>query len=114
MRALLDLLGASADAFGLPIQVEGRLVGLLVARMTAGASETRRLATVLAGQASVLIGQLELELADEHGGLACEDSREASRLGCAGRHPRHEQTDEPTFDLDRKAEGVGRRAQQIQ
>src|SRR6266852_2309009 len=60
MRALLDLLGASADAFGLPIQVEGRLVGLLVARMTAGASETRRLATVLAGQASVLIGQLEL------------------------------------------------------
>src|SRR5260370_38279983 len=28
--------------------------------MTAGASETRRLATVLAGQASVLIGQLEL------------------------------------------------------
>ncbi len=60
MRALLDLLGASADAFGLPIQVEGRLVGLLVARMTAGASETRRLATVLAGQAAVLIGQLEL------------------------------------------------------
>ncbi|HEX7263786.1 MAG TPA: GAF domain-containing protein [Candidatus Dormibacteraeota bacterium] len=60
MRALLDLLGASPDAFGLPIQVEGRLVGLLVARMTAGASETRRLATVLAGQASVLIGQLEL------------------------------------------------------
>jgi two-component system sensor histidine kinase KdpD len=60
MRALLDLLGASPDAFGLPIQVEGRLVGLLVARMTAGASETRRLATVLAGQASVLMGQLEL------------------------------------------------------
>ena len=60
MRALLDLLGASPDAFGLPIQVEGRLVGLLVARMTAGASETRRLATVLAGQAAVLIGQLEL------------------------------------------------------
>ncbi len=60
LRALLDLLGASPDAFGLPIQVEGRLVGLLVARMTAGASETRRLATVLAGQAAVLIGQLEL------------------------------------------------------
>src|SRR5437588_2616941 len=60
MRALLDLLGASPDAFGLPIQVEGRLVGLLVARMTAGASETRRLAGVLAGQAAVLIGQLEL------------------------------------------------------
>jgi PAS domain S-box-containing protein len=60
MRALLDLLGAAPDAFGLPIQVEGRLVGLLVARMSAGASETRRLATVLAGQASVLIGQLEL------------------------------------------------------
>jgi PAS domain S-box-containing protein len=60
MRNLLDLLGASPDAFGLPIQVEGRLVGLLVARMTAGASETRRLATVLAGQAAVLIGQLEL------------------------------------------------------
>jgi signal transduction histidine kinase/transcriptional regulator with GAF, ATPase, and Fis domain len=60
MRALLDLLGASADAFGLPIQVEGRLVGLLVARMTAGASETRRLAGILAGQAAVLIGQLEL------------------------------------------------------
>jgi PAS domain S-box-containing protein len=60
MRALLDLLGASVDAFGLPIQVEGRLVGLLVARMTAGASETRRLAGILAGQAAVLIGQLEL------------------------------------------------------
>jgi two-component system phosphate regulon sensor histidine kinase PhoR len=60
MRALLDLLGASPDAFALPIQVEGRLAGLLVARMTAGASETRRLAGVLAGQAAVLIGQLEL------------------------------------------------------
>jgi two-component system phosphate regulon sensor histidine kinase PhoR len=60
MRALLDLLGASQDAFGIPIQVDGRLAGLLVARMTAGASETRRLATVLAGQAAVLIGQLEL------------------------------------------------------
>jgi PAS domain S-box-containing protein len=60
MRALLDLLGLPADAFGLPIQVEGRLVGLMVARMTAGASETRRLAGILAGQAAVLIGQLEL------------------------------------------------------
>ena len=60
MRALLDLLGAAPDAFGIPIEVEGRLVGLLAARMTAGASETRRLATVLAGQAAVLIGQLEL------------------------------------------------------
>jgi two-component system phosphate regulon sensor histidine kinase PhoR len=60
MRALLDLLGASPDAFAIPIQVEGRLAGLLVARMTAGASETRRLAAVLAGQAAVLIGQLEL------------------------------------------------------
>jgi two-component system phosphate regulon sensor histidine kinase PhoR len=60
LRALLDLLGASADAFAIPIQVEGRMAGLLVARMTAGASETRRLAAVLAGQASVLIGQLEL------------------------------------------------------
>jgi GAF domain-containing protein/nitrogen-specific signal transduction histidine kinase len=60
MRALLDLLGASPDAFAIPIQVEGRLAGLLVARMTGGASETRRLAAVLAGQASVLIGQLEL------------------------------------------------------
>src|SRR6202035_6094738 len=60
MRALLDLLGASPDAFALPIQVEGRLAGLLVARMTGGGAETRRLAAVLAGQASVLIGQLEL------------------------------------------------------
>jgi two-component system, OmpR family, phosphate regulon sensor histidine kinase PhoR len=60
LRALLDLLGASPDAFAIPIQVEGRLAGLLVARMTAGASETRRLAAVLAGQAAVLIGQLEL------------------------------------------------------
>ncbi len=60
MRALLDLLGSSPDAFAIPIQVEGRLAGLLVARMTAGASETRRLAGVLAGQAAVLIGQLEL------------------------------------------------------
>ncbi|HEV2034293.1 MAG TPA: GAF domain-containing protein [Candidatus Dormibacteraeota bacterium] len=60
LRALLDLLGASPDAFAIPIQVEGRLAGLLVARMTGGASETRRLAAVLAGQAAVLIGQLEL------------------------------------------------------
>jgi two-component system, OmpR family, phosphate regulon sensor histidine kinase PhoR len=60
MRALLDLLGSPPDAFALPIQVEGRIAGLLVARMTAGASETRRLAAVLAGQAAVLIGQLEL------------------------------------------------------
>src|SRR5438876_5725300 len=60
MRALLDLLGSPPDAFAIPIQVEGRLAGLLVARMTAGASETRRLAGVLAGQAGVLVGQLEL------------------------------------------------------
>jgi signal transduction histidine kinase len=60
MRALLDLLGTPPDAFAIPIQVEGRLAGLLVARMTAGASETRRLAAVLAGQAAILIGQLEL------------------------------------------------------
>ena len=60
MRALLDLLGTPADAFAIPIQVEGRLAGLLVARLTTGASETRRLAAVLAGQAAILIGQLEL------------------------------------------------------
>jgi two-component system phosphate regulon sensor histidine kinase PhoR len=60
MRALLDLLGSAPDAFAIPIQAEGRLAGLLVARMTAGASETRRLAAVLAGQAAVLIGQLDL------------------------------------------------------
>ena len=60
LRALLDLLGAPQDAFAIPIQVEGRLAGLLVARMTVGAAETRRLAAVLAGQASVLLGQLEL------------------------------------------------------
>src|SRR5207245_11399203 len=39
LRALLDLLGAPQDAFAIPIQVEGRLAGLLVARMTAGAAE---------------------------------------------------------------------------
>jgi PAS domain S-box-containing protein len=60
LRALLDLLGATPDAFAIPIQVEGRLAGLLVARMVGGGAETRRLAAVLAGQASVLIGQLEL------------------------------------------------------
>jgi PAS domain S-box-containing protein len=60
LRALLDLLGASPDAFAIPIQVEGRLAGLLVARITSGGAETRRLAGVLAGQASVLLGQLEL------------------------------------------------------
>src|SRR5579864_7885820 len=60
LRALLDLLGAPQDAFAIPIQVEGRLAGLLVARMTGGGAETRRLAAVLAGQAAVLIGQLEL------------------------------------------------------
>src|SRR5438093_12959532 len=59
MRALLDLLGSPPDAFAIPIQVEGRLAGLLVARMTAGASETRRLAGVLAGQAAALVGQLD-------------------------------------------------------
>jgi PAS domain S-box-containing protein len=60
LRALLDLLGAPQDAFAIPIQVEGRFAGLLVARMTAGGAETRRLAAVLAGQAAVLLGQLEL------------------------------------------------------
>ncbi len=60
LRALLDLLGAPPDAFAIPIQVEGRLAGLLVARITAGGAETRRLAAVLGGQAAVLLGQLEL------------------------------------------------------
>src|SRR5438874_2499937 len=60
LRALLDLLGAPQDAFAIPIQVEGRFAGLLVARMTSGAAETRRLSAVLAGQAAVLLGQLEL------------------------------------------------------
>ena len=60
LRALLDLLGAPADAFAIPIQVDGGLAGLLVARMTGGGAETRRLGAVLAGQAAVLIGQLEL------------------------------------------------------
>jgi PAS domain S-box-containing protein len=60
MRALLDLLGSPPDAFAIPIQVEGGLAGLLVARMTGGGAETRRLGAVLAGQAAVLIGQLEL------------------------------------------------------
>jgi PAS domain S-box-containing protein len=60
LRALLDLLGAPPDAFAIPIQVEGGLAGLLVARMTGGGAETRRLGAVLAGQAAVLIGQLEL------------------------------------------------------
>ena len=60
LRALLDLLGAPPDAFAIPIQVEGRLAGLLIARMTGGGAETRRLGAVLAGQAAVLVGQLEL------------------------------------------------------
>ena len=60
LRALLDLVGAPQDAFAIPIQVEGRFAGLLVARMTAGGAETRRLSAVLAGQAAVLLGQLEL------------------------------------------------------
>jgi PAS domain S-box-containing protein len=60
LRALLDLLGSPPDAFAIPIQVEGRLAGLLVARMTTGGAETRRLAAVMAGQAAVLLGQLEL------------------------------------------------------
>jgi PAS domain S-box-containing protein len=63
---LLDLLGAPQDAFAIPIQVEGRFAGLLVARMTSGGAETRRLAAVLAGQAAVLIGQLELVDALDH------------------------------------------------
>ncbi len=60
LRALLDLLGAPPDAFAIPIQVEGRFAGLLVARITVGGAETRRLAGVLAGQAAVLLGQLDL------------------------------------------------------
>src|SRR5260370_3285910 len=60
LRALLDLVGAPQDAFAIPIQVEGRFAGLLVARMTVGGAETRRLAAVLAGQAAVLLGQLQL------------------------------------------------------
>ncbi|TMB47310.1 MAG: GAF domain-containing protein [Chloroflexi bacterium] len=66
LRALLDLLGAPPDAFAIPIQVEGRFAGLLVARMTSGGAETRRLAAVLAGQAGVLVGQLELVDALDH------------------------------------------------
>src|SRR5467141_2595102 len=60
LRALLDLRGSPPDAFAITIQVEGRRAWLLVARMTGGGAETRRLAGVLAGQAAVLIGQLEL------------------------------------------------------
>jgi two-component system phosphate regulon sensor histidine kinase PhoR len=60
LRALLDLLGSPPDAFAIPIQVDSRFTGLLVARMTAGGAETRRLAGVLAGQTAVLLGQLEL------------------------------------------------------
>src|SRR6202011_3178059 len=60
LRCLLDLLGAPPDAFAIPIQVEGRMAGLLIARMTGGGAETRRLAAVLAGQAAVLIGPLQL------------------------------------------------------
>src|SRR5258708_8446170 len=40
LRALLDLLGAPADAFAIPIQVEGGLAGFLLPRMPARAPHT--------------------------------------------------------------------------
>jgi PAS domain S-box-containing protein len=59
-RALLKAMG-SATAVATPILVEGALAGLVVAQAGAGSpAETRRLMSVLAGQAGVVIGRLRL------------------------------------------------------
>ena len=59
-KALLKAMG-SATAVATPILVEGKLAGLVVAQAGAGSpAETRRLMSVLAGQAGVVLGRLRL------------------------------------------------------
>jgi PAS domain S-box-containing protein len=59
-RTLLKAMG-SGTAVATPILVEGALAGLVVAQAGAGSpAETRRLMSVLAGQAGVVIGRLRL------------------------------------------------------
>ena len=61
LQALLDTLSGEADAFATPILVDGRLAGLLTASARAASpGETRRLLSVLAGQAGVVLGRLAL------------------------------------------------------
>src|SRR5712692_1619599 len=60
LKALVEEM-AGSDPFAAPVLVEGRLAGVLVASLGgASAAETRRLVSLLAGQAGVLLGQLEL------------------------------------------------------
>jgi PAS domain S-box-containing protein len=58
-RALLRAMG-SATAVATPILVEGKLAGLVVAQAGGSPAETRRLMSVLAGQAGVVLGRLRL------------------------------------------------------
>ena len=56
----------------------------------------------------------ELELAEEHGGLAGQHAGESSSLRGPHRHARHQQSREPAFDLDRDGERVLRRAEEVE
>ncbi|HEX6548678.1 MAG TPA: GAF domain-containing protein, partial [Candidatus Dormibacteraeota bacterium] len=61
VRALLASAGRGQQAAVAPILVDGRLGGLVVAYEPAGSpAETRRLMSVLAGQAGVVLGRLRL------------------------------------------------------
>ncbi len=60
-RALLMELGGGFAAIATPILVDGRAGGIIVADGSVGSrSETRRLVSVLAGQAGVVLGRLRL------------------------------------------------------
>ena len=56
----------------------------------------------------------QLELADQDRGLAGKDSGEAARLRRTCGHARHQQADQPALDLDREAESILRRAQEVE
>ncbi len=61
VQALLLTLGGGPDAVATPVLVDGRLGGLIVADGSVGSRvETRRLVSVLAGQAGVVLGRLRL------------------------------------------------------
>ena len=56
----------------------------------------------------------ELELAEEHGGLAGQHPGEPASLRSASGHPGHQQSGQPALDLDRDGKCVLRRAEQVE
>jgi PAS domain S-box-containing protein len=59
-RALRSVPSDGIGALAAPISVDGRVVGMLTADAGTSAAETRRLMTVLAGQAALALGRLQL------------------------------------------------------